>query len=216
MKKDCRPSTRRLVQLYAALLYNANLKGFIEGEINTGLQKGVCVPGLNCYSCPGAIGACPLGALQNALTEAGHTAPFYVLGILMIFGITLGRTVCGWLCPLGLAQELLYKIPGLKVKKNELTRVLSYLKYVILAVFVIAVPLWYGVRHGMAVPGFCKFFCPAGTFEGGAALLANPANDNLFSSLGILFTRKFIILIVVTFGCIFCYRYTNYLGLNSL
>ena len=28
-----RPFTRRLVQLYAALLYNANLKGFIDGHI---------------------------------------------------------------------------------------------------------------------------------------------------------------------------------------
>ena len=103
--------TRRLVQLYAALLYNANLKGFIDGHIYSGELKAACVPGFNCYSCPGAIGSCPLGALQNALNAAGHTAPWYVLGILALFGVILGRTVCGWLCPLGLIQELLHKIP---------------------------------------------------------------------------------------------------------
>ena len=43
-----RPGTRRLVQLYAALLYNANLKGFIDGHIYSGDLKAVCVPGFNC------------------------------------------------------------------------------------------------------------------------------------------------------------------------
>ena len=40
--------TRRLVQLYSALLYNAHLKGFAEGQIYTGPLKNLCVPGLNC------------------------------------------------------------------------------------------------------------------------------------------------------------------------
>ena len=34
-----KPSKRKLVQLYAALLYNAYLKGFIKGEIYTGKQN---------------------------------------------------------------------------------------------------------------------------------------------------------------------------------
>ena len=88
-----RPGTRRLVQLYAALLYNANLRGFIDGHIYSGDLKAACVPGFNCYSCPGAIASCPLGSLQNALNAAGHTAPWYVLGILALFGVILGRTI---------------------------------------------------------------------------------------------------------------------------
>jgi len=92
-----RPSTRRLAQLYAALLYNANLKGFIRGELYTGQAKNLCVPGLNCYSCPGAVAACPLGALQNALGVSNHKAGWYIFGILLLFGVTLGRTVCGWM-----------------------------------------------------------------------------------------------------------------------
>ena len=152
-KKTLKPGTRRLVQLYAALLYNANLKGFVTGRIYAGPLKAACVPGFNCYSCPGAVASCPLGALQNALNTAGHTAPWYVLGILALFGVILGRTVCGWLCPLGLIQELLHRIPTPKIRKSRVTRALSYLKYVFLAVFVIAVPLWYGIAKGVILPG---------------------------------------------------------------
>ena len=164
--KTRRPAPRRLVQLYAALLYNANLKGFIDGHIYSGDLKAACVPGLNCYSCPGAVAGCPLGALQNALGAAGHTAPWYVLGILALFGVILGRIVCGWLCPLGLIQELLHKIPTPKIRKSRFTRALSWLKYVFLAVFVLALPLYYGIANGMILPAFCKYICPAGTLDG--------------------------------------------------
>ena len=201
-----RPGTRRLVQLYAALLYNANIKGFIDGHIYSGDLKAVCVPGFNCYSCPGAIASCPLGSLQNALNAAGHTAPWYVLGILALFGVILGRTICGWFCPLGLIQELLHKIPTPKIRKSHITRKLSYLKYVFLAVFVIAIPLIYGVGKGLILPGFCKYICPAGTFEGAVGLLQNPANATSFYQLGALFTNKWVIMLVIGLACIFCYR----------
>ena len=201
-----RPANRRLVQLYAALLYNANLKGFIDGHIYSGDLKAACVPGLNCYSCPGAIASCPLGALQNALNAAGHTAPWYVLGILALFGVILGRTICGWICPLGLIQELLHKIPTPKIRKSSITRKLSYLKYVILAVFVIAVPLVYGVGKGIILPGFCKYICPAGTLEGAVGLLQNPANSSSFLQLGAVFTNKWVIMVVLGLSCVFCYR----------
>ena len=201
-----RPTTRRLAQLYSALLYNAHLRGFIDGEIYQGAAKYACVPGFNCYSCPGAVGACPLGSIQNALASTGHRAGWYVLGIILLFGLILGRTICGWFCPLGLIQELLHKIPTPKLKKSRITRALSYLKYVILAVFVIAIPLWYGLAHDMPLPGFCKYICPAGTFEGAMGLLSNPNNTNMFSMLGILFTRKFVIMLIIGLACIFCYR----------
>ena len=204
--ENLRPSKRKLIQLYSALLYNAHLRGFIDGEIYQGKAKAVCVPGFNCYSCPGAVGACPLGSIQNALAYSGHRAGWYVLGIIMIFGLTLGRTICGWLCPLGLIQELLHKIPTPKIKKSRITRALSYLKYVILAVFVVAIPMWYGIKHDLAVPGFCKYICPAGTFEGAIGLLSNPGNAGYFSMLKILFTRKFVIMLIIGLACIFCYR----------
>ncbi len=201
-----RPTARRLAQLYAALLYNANLKGFVEGRIFVGDAKAVCVPGLNCYSCPGAVGACPLGALQNALNASGHTAPWYVLGILCLYGIILGRTVCGWFCPVGLIQELLHKIPTPKIRKSRVTRALSCLKYIILAVFVVAIPVWYGVLHGKTLPGFCKYICPAGTLEGAVGLLSNPRNATSFYQLKLLFTSKYVVMIAVGLGCVFCFR----------
>ena len=205
-RQTLRPSTRRLIQLYSALLHNAHLKGFFDGEIYQGKAKYACVPGFNCYSCPGAVGACPLGALQNALASSGHRAGWYVTGILLLFGVTLGRTVCGWLCPLGLIQELLHKIPTFKITKSRLTRALTWLKYGILIVFVIALPLWYGLRHALPVPAFCKYICPTGTLEGAVGLLSSPNNAGLFGMLGILFTRKFTIMLILGLVCIFCYR----------
>ena len=199
------PTKRRLIQVYAALLYNAHAKGFIQGDIYTGPIKNLCVPGLNCYSCPGAIGACPLGALQNALAATGSRAPWYVLGILLLFGLTLGRTICGWLCPMGLIQELLHKIPTPKLKKSRITRALSYLKYGVLIVFALALPLIYAARR-VPLPAFCKYICPAGTLEGAVGLLANPANADKLSMLGVLFTRKLVILIVILAACVFIYR----------
>lgn len=197
---------RRLIQLYSALLYNANLKGFVSGRIYTGNTKALCVPGFNCYSCPGAVGACPLGSLQASLAASGKHIGFYIVGIFLLYGLIAGRTICGWACPMGLIQELLHKIPTYKLKKSRITRALSYLKYIFLAVFVFAIPLWYGLKHDMAVPGFCKYICPAGTFEGAMALLSNKNNSGFFGMLGILFTRKFIIMLIIGLACVFCYR----------
>ncbi|MBO4837187.1 MAG: redoxin domain-containing protein [Clostridia bacterium] len=201
-----RPATRRLIQLYSALLHNAYIRGFVTGRIYQGNAKYACVPGLNCYSCPGAAGSCPLGALQNTLASAGHRAGWYVLGILLLFGVILGRTICGWLCPMGLVQELLHRIPSPKIRKSRLTRILSFLKYIILALFVIALPLWYGLAHDLPVPAFCKYICPAGTLEGAAGNLAHPANASLYGMLGPLFTGKWVILLVILLACVFCYR----------
>ncbi len=58
------------------------------------------MPVLNCYSCPGALGACPIGAMQ-AVAGGRHKFSFYVLGLLALFGTVLGRLICGFLCPLG-------------------------------------------------------------------------------------------------------------------
>ena len=130
--KNLVPTKRRLIQLYAALLTNANVKGFANGRIYQGALKNACTPGLNCYSCPAASAACPLGALQNALAASEKRTPYYVFGIILLYGIILGRMICGFLCPFGLFQDLLYKIKTPKLKKSRVTKIFSYLKYVIL------------------------------------------------------------------------------------
>ncbi len=199
-----KPTRRRIVQVYVALLTNANIKGFFSGKIYKGATKYVCTPGLNCYSCPGAVGACPLGSLQNAFASSNIKTPLFMLGIILLYGLLFARTVCGWLCPVGLGQELLYKIPTPKVKKSRFTRVLSYLKYVILIVFVVAIPL---LLAGTPTPAFCKFICPAGTIGGAIPLLLNPTNANMLDGLGGLFTWKFIVLVVLAVGSIFIFRF---------
>ncbi len=199
------PTKRRIVQLYAALLYNAHLKGFISGRIYTGNLKYACAPGLNCYSCPGAVAACPIGALQNALSASSKKLPFYVVGIILLYSLILGRTICGYLCPFGLIQELIFKIPSPKIKKSKVTRGLSFLKYVILAVFAILIPLYYGFMD-IPLPGFCKFICPAGTLEGAIPLMLNPANCDKHGMLGYLFVLKTAVLLTVILLSVFVFR----------
>ena len=198
------PTKRKIMQLYFALLFNANLKGFITGNIYQGSTKQFCAPGINCYSCPGAIGACPLGSLQGSFS-ADHSTIWYVGGTLLLYSIMFGRMICGWLCPFGLIQELFYKIKSPKLKKSPVTQVLSYLKYVILVFFVFIVPIMYAFRD-TPLPTFCKYICPAGTLEGGIGLLSNAVNESYFSMLGPLFTWKFLLLISIMVGCIFIFR----------
>jgi ferredoxin len=201
-----KPSKRRLIQLYAALLTNANLKGFKSGYIYQGNAKYACAPGLNCYSCPAASASCPLGALQNAMRDANKTIPFYIVGILLLYGFLFGRWICGFLCPFGLLQDLLYKIKTPKIKKNRLTRTASYLKYFILAYLVILLPLTYAVQE-YPMPGFCKYICPSGLLIGAGGLLSNDLNFNLLGALGPLFTWKFLLLVIFILGSVFIYRF---------
>lgn len=189
---------RKYIQVISALLYNANFKGFAEGKIYQGKIKNVCVPGLNCYSCPGAVGACPLGSFQNAIYSSGKTIPFYIVGTLLLLGVIFGRVICGFLCPFGLIQELIYKIPSPKIKKNKVTKALSKLKYVILVVFVFVLS---AIKE---YPAFCKYICPAGTIEGGIPLALG--NTSIAAMLGTLFTWKSIVLCIIVIGAVFIYR----------
>ena len=195
---------RKCIQLASAVLYNANFAGFRDGALWQGGGKGVCVPGLNCYSCPGAVGSCPLGALQNALSRLPRKLPLYVGGFLLLTGLVLGRLVCGFLCPFGLIQELLHKLPGPKLGKSRWTRRLSLLKYVILALFVVAIPVYAAWAQGYPLPAFCKYICPAGTLEGGWPLALLRAD--IRGRLGGLFGWKSALCAAILLSCVFCYR----------
>ena len=198
------PTRRKIMQLYFAVLFNANLKGFASGTIFQGSSKQFCTPGLNCYSCPGAIGACPLGALQGAFSAQRSTL-YYVGGILLLYGLMFGRMICGWFCPFGLVQELLYKIKTPKLKKCVFTWVLSFVKYAVLIFLVLIVPILYALRN-IPLPAFCKYICPAGTLEGGITLLSNAVNASYFSMLGPLFTWKFLLLASLLTASVFIFR----------
>ena len=187
------------------MLTNGYVAGFLKGGIYKGELKTVCVPGLNCYSCPGAVGACPVGALQAVLGEQGKWFSFYVVGFLMLVGAFFGRFVCGWLCPFGLVQDLLHKIPF--PKKRKLLpgdRYLKYLRYLVLAVLVILLPLTVLDLVGQGSPWYCKYVCPSGTLFAGIPLVL--MNEELQSSLGWLFNWKLGLLVVILLLSVWSYR----------
>ena len=197
---------RLLIQAAFAALLNGYAAGFAKGKIFTGATKGVCVPVLNCYSCPGALGACPIGSLQAVGGARTKSISFYVLGFLMLFGLLFGRLLCGFACPFGLLQDLLTRLP---VRKRSVPKAIDRparkLKYVLLAC-VLVLPAAVSAAEGSAAsPYFCKFFCPAGTLQGGLPLLF--ANANLRSMAGAIFCWKMAVLVGVLLGAILVPRF---------
>jgi len=180
---------RRIVQILSALINNAYFKGFASLSIYQGRGKAVCVPVLNCYSCPGALGSCPVGAVQSLLASYKHQLSLYATGLLTIVGAASGRLVCGWLCPFGLIQELLNRIPS---PRMPLPAVLKQLKYIILLLTLLLPVVWIN-STGLSSPYFCKYLCPAGTLEAGLPL--GLGSSQLQPLLGTLYYWKLAILV---------------------
>lgn len=187
-------NVRLCTQIAFTALTNGYLLGFAKGRIYQGASKQVCVPGLNCYSCPGAVGSCPIGSLQAVIGSRNFQFSFYVIGFLMIIGSLMGRFVCGWLCPFGLVQDLLHKIPFVKkIEKLPFDKYMRLLKYIILVVFVFALPMFLAGYSGDGTPWFCKLICPSGTLLGGLPLVA--MNSGLQQTAGLLFGWKVFLLL---------------------
>ena len=148
---------RGWIQAAATLLTNIHVPNFFKGTIYQGPGKAVCVPGLNCYSCPAATGACPIGSFQAIVGSSKFSFSYYVTGLLILIGVLLGRFVCGFLCPFGWLQELLHKIPGIVDSgiRSALGTLFTWKLAVLIAVVVLSV-LFYRP--------FCKWVCPLGAF----------------------------------------------------
>ena len=198
---------RKLIQIAAfgfSNLHPANFAGEKGARIYTGSWKQFCNPGLHCYSCPAASLSCPIGALQAVSGSRKFDFSFYVVGFLLAVGVLLGRFVCGFLCPFGLVQELLAKIP-LPKKKLRLPAFAKYLKYVLLILFVGVLPVAVTNIVGMGKPAFCQYICPSGTLMGGIPLLST--HPELQQTIGWLFHWKFFLLLVTIVGSIVVYRF---------
>ena len=194
---------RGWIQAAATLLTNIHIPNLLKGKIYQGNVKTMCVPGLNCYSCPAATGACPIGAFQAVVGSSKFKFTYYITGFFILLGVLLGRFICGFLCPFGWFQDLLHKIPGKKFSTAKL-KPLRYLKYVILVVFVILLPAFVTNSLGMGDPFFCKYICPQGVLEG--AIPLSLANSGIRAALGHLFTFKFTVLALFIILSILFYR----------
>ena len=194
---------RGWIQACATLLTNFHLPNFAKGTLYQGAGKRLCVPGLNCYSCPGAAGACPIGSFQAVVGSSKFRFSYYVTGTLILLGVLLGRFICGFLCPFGWFQELLHKIPSPKLSTRKL-KPLRYLKYGVLLVMVVLLPVAAVNGLGMGDPYFCKYLCPQGVLEG--AIPLSLTNAGIRAALGRLFTWKAFVLAAVVVGSVVFYR----------
>lgn len=193
------------VQALWTFLTNCYLVGFAEGRIYSGPLKNICVPGLNCYSCPGALFSCPVGALQAVIGSWQYRFSLFAGGFVMLVGAALGRLICGWFCPFGLVQDLLHMIPGVrKIRTFRGDRLLRWLKYGILGVFVILLPLVVTDVIGQGAPAFCEYICPSGTLMAGIPLVSE--NHELQLTVGPLFSWKMIVLIAALICSLFIWR----------
>ncbi len=168
----------------------------LSGTLYQGPLKVICSPGLNCYSCPAATTYCPIGSLQQlllgirfSLQSGQYFFGTFVIGSMGMLGAVFGRFICGWACPFGFFQEILYKIP---TRKKSIPQVFNWIKYLFLLLFVIILPLVIVDDFGMGKPWFCKFVCPAGTAEAGIPMLL--LRPELRETVGWLYVNKLVIL----------------------
>jgi len=203
-EKTIKAQTKRLItQIVFFLLQNPFLKNFIDGVIYQGRMKMICTPGLNCYSCPAAVLSCPVGAMQLFFSGARHSIGLFVTGFVMSIGVVFGRLICGYVCPMGLLQDLLYRI---KTKKRLMQlKYLRYVKYLVLILFVVLFPmLFLHELSGLGEPWFCKYICPSGTVFGAIPLLLT--NNFLRDLAGTLLIAKLIIAGALLSSAVFIYR----------
>lgn len=191
-------TVRKWVQVMVALLTNGNWTFPFNRTIYQGPLKVVCSPGLNCYSCPASTTYCPLGAIQNlmggmrmAVENGQNFFGLFVVGTIGVVGAFGGRLVCGWACPFGLIQELLYRLPS---RKFSVPRPFRYVKYFLLVVAVVLLPLLVVGESGLGSPWFCKYICPAGTLEAGLPMLF--LQPDLRQTVGMLFYNKLVLMVL--------------------
>jgi len=141
--------------------------------------------------------------MQLFLAGVKHSISLFITGFLVSVGVVFGRFICGYVCPMGLVQDLIYKIKT--PKRRVLFRYLRYLKYLVLILFVVLLPML--ILHelsGIGEPWFCKYICPSGTIFGAIPLLA--VNGFLREFAGVLLIVKISVAAAILVTAIFIYR----------
>jgi len=141
--------------------------------------------------------------MQLFFAGVKHSISLFVTGFLLSVGVVFGRLICGYVCPMGLLQDLVYRIKT--PKRIVQFRRLRYLKYLILIFLVVLLPML--VVHelsGLGEPWFCKYICPSGTVFGAIPLLA--VNEFLRSSAGMLLAIKLAIAAGILITAVVVYR----------
>lgn len=205
MKKKTPSSVRRkAIQILTLAVYNPFIPNLAAGTIYNGPIKHVCVPGLNCYSCPAAAASCPVGSMQSVLSGRGTYMSAYVSGLLLLFGTLFGRFICGYLCPFGLFQEALHAVPGKKISFPKKLLSLGLVRYFVLFFLVILAPLVLVDSFGNGTSAFCAWICPAGTLQAGIPLMIT--QEPLRQVAGVLFNWKLVFLAATAGFSIVLYR----------
>ena len=162
---------RLKVQFSLAVVFNI---GFFQWH-------SICFPVFNCHSCPVSVFACPIGVIGQ-FSGIG-LIPLSVVGGIAVAGLLAGRILCGWACPFGFLQELLYKIPYVKFRIPRWT---SFIKYGVFIGLVVLVPIFLSTEFPIY---FCRL-CPVATIESAIpwAIISGAANVvSLAVRLAILF-----------------------------
>jgi len=143
---------QRLVQTFSFIALNSNLRG---AEVYP-----VCLPVMHCNACPLSWTTCPIYRLSELVQfhEPIMSAEWLFLGVILGLCVIAGRYFCGWVCPAGFVQDMLFKIP---TPKFQLPSYMKWLKYGFLFITVIAVAYF----AGKEVPAFFCTYCPTATVE---------------------------------------------------
>lgn len=144
------------------------------GILGNQMPDGISFPILACYYPNGRTVTCPIWQLQAYIfpfwnyprgyevfySTSGLEKLGVVVGLVVAAAIVLGRSVCGWLCPFGLYQDVLTRIrKSVRLRhlsfKDKTNAKLGQSRYVIIAVFLILSVIFgsYAIFGRELVPG---------------------------------------------------------------
>jgi formate hydrogenlyase subunit 6/NADH:ubiquinone oxidoreductase subunit I len=224
----------QLVMLFVTV-YGGSLVGYYTADKITGN-----LPALSCAYDKLNGAHCQLITTQHQLhhrvgeqiAQLGHFALNMVIPLAFsfltfyLFFVVFNKAFCGWICPLGTVQELLYRL-GRRLKRpfrnlsETATRRLRPVKWTLLLVLVFALPVTAGLGVTPAITGdtFCQI-CPSRLattlLTGDTDQITIRHNDTLAFALGALANTLFGFVIVAALAARqpFC-RICPMLALNA-